>query len=119
MSSSTALKTNDIWSKTIGYDPYSSAEQNKDDAASQEHAASLLLLAKMSNLAGSESRGGCKRCGMLGHLTFQCRNAVQSAIKEEEVSSSSHIFINYQHILIPYTLIYCSLLLIQAMTTSQ
>jgi hypothetical protein len=34
-------------------------------------AASIMLLAKMSNVGGADSRGACKRCGMVGHLTFQ------------------------------------------------
>eukprot|EP01039_Chlorochromonas_danica_P011084 gene11084-12344_t len=75
MSSSTALKTNDIWSKTIGYDPYAANADAQSDQQSEAQKASLMLLARMSNLSGSESRGGCKRCGMLGHLSFQCRNA--------------------------------------------
>jgi hypothetical protein len=37
-------------------------------------------------LIGSESRGGCKKCGMLGHLTFQCRNNIKlESSKPDEV----------------------------------
>eukprot|EP01038_Epipyxis_sp_PR26KG_P004999 gene4999-6984_t len=77
VSASVALKTNDMWSKTIGYDPYAAGNEPEitDSIAASQQAASLQLLAKMSNLSGVESRGGCKRCGMLGHLSFQCRNA--------------------------------------------
>jgi hypothetical protein len=64
-----------MWSKTIGYDPYAASEETKVDAGGEAQRASLMLLARMSNLSGSESRGGCKKCGMLGHLSFQCRNA--------------------------------------------
>ena len=89
MSSSTALKTNDIWSKTIGYDPYANNEEEIDKEKNSVQAESLLLLARISNLSGVESRGGCKRCGMLGHLTYQCRNPVQSQEAEKESESSS------------------------------
>lgn len=75
ISASTALKTNDIWSKTIGYDPYASSNEVQDSKDSDQ-ASALMMLARMSNLSGVESRGGCKRCGMLGHLAFQCRNPV-------------------------------------------
>lgn len=87
MSSSSALKTNDIWSKTIGYDPYAASEQEAKKEDNSEHSASILLLARLSNLSGTESRGGCKKCGMLGHLTFQCRNQV--AIPAQNRSNDS------------------------------
>ncbi|RYH05354.1 hypothetical protein EON65_44945 [archaeon] len=74
VSGSAALKTNDIWSKTIGYDPYANSSETKNEADIEAQRASLMLLARMSNLSGSESRGGCKKCGLLGHLAFQCRN---------------------------------------------
>ncbi len=88
VSGSSALKTNDIWSKTIGYDPYANTEEDRqcDDT---NQTASLMLLAKMTNLSGVESRGGCKKCGMLGHLTFQCRNAVGAPVNKNVISSTS------------------------------
>ena len=48
VSASTALRTNDIWSKTIGYNPYAAeGEKSKDDDNQQSvHTAGLLLLAK-------------------------------------------------------------------------
>ena len=84
VSSSVSLKMNDIWTKTIGYDPYSTGNETQNDEQS-ERAAGLLLLAKMSNLSGSETRGACTRCGMVGHLTFQCRNTPKATIKDPEV----------------------------------
>lgn len=89
MSSSAALRTNDMWSKTIGHDPY--AEETSGDAsadAAQEQAASIMLLAKMSNISGSEIRGNCKRCGGVGHLSFQCRNEMKTEVKSSDSSSS-------------------------------
>lgn len=32
MSASTALKTNDMWSKTIGHDPYAAGAQQEENA---------------------------------------------------------------------------------------
>lgn len=84
VSSSVSLRMNDIWTKTIGYDPYAAGNETNNDEQN-ERAAGLLLLAKMSNLSGSETRGSCKKCGMVGHLTFQCRNAPKSTIKNSEV----------------------------------
>eukprot|EP01031_Cornospumella_fuschlensis_P033826 gene33825-40927_t len=96
VSGSSALKTNDIWSKTIGYDPYANSNESKNDADVEAQRASLMLLARMSNLSGSESRGGCKKCGLLGHLSFQCRNAplkkdgaANEADSDSDSSSSS------------------------------
>jgi len=77
VSSSDALKTNDIWTKTIGHDPYanSSEEGKQADAASEEQQQGLMLMARLNSVKnGAEVRGGCSRCGLLGHLTFQCRN---------------------------------------------
>ena len=92
MSSSVSLKTNDMWSKTIGHNPYAAADDAESNEKQEELAAqsaSLMLLAKMTNLSGVESRGGCKKCGMLGHLTFQCRNEVKPVAEEESDSDSS------------------------------
>jgi hypothetical protein len=45
-----------------------------------------MLLAKMTKLGGGAVRGGCGKCGMLGHLSFQCRNST----KVEEDTDVSH-----------------------------
>ncbi len=39
---------------------------------------SLLAMAKQQGAVGAGSRGACKVCGQLGHLTKQCRNAIPS-----------------------------------------
>jgi len=90
VSASAALRTNDMWSRTIGHDPYAAdSEKVKQQEDNSDQAASLMLLAKMSNLSGVESRGGCKKCGMLGHMTFQCRNASGPVVENNDESSSS------------------------------
>ena len=57
-----------MWSKTIGIDPYKSEQEQADAAAgdaASEHAAGLMLLARMTNVSGTgnEMRGGCPKCG--------------------------------------------------------
>lgn len=58
MSGSLALATNDIWSKTIGFDPYAAENAPKKSAAEeavhQEQAAGLMLIARMSNISGGK-----------------------------------------------------------------
>lgn len=93
VSSSVALKTNDIWSKTIGHDPYANdAEKSRlaeEEGLRKEQSNSIMLLAKMSKVSGSDNRGGCKICGALGHLTFQCRNKLISVPSVEKSSDDS------------------------------
>eukprot|EP00602_Paraphysomonas_sp_CaronLab_P004416 CAMPEP_0185034358 /NCGR_PEP_ID=MMETSP1103-20130426/24169_1 /TAXON_ID=36769 /ORGANISM="Paraphysomonas bandaiensis, Strain Caron Lab Isolate" /LENGTH=154 /DNA_ID=CAMNT_0027570987 /DNA_START=113 /DNA_END=577 /DNA_ORIENTATION=- len=79
-----------IWTKTIGHDPYAADNDTsaEDSKIASEQAAGLLLLAKMSNLSGSDSRGACSKCGMAGHLTFQCRNDPKAEVQDSDESSS-------------------------------
>jgi hypothetical protein len=92
--SSAALQTHGIWQSAIGYDPYA---PNKDDAknssmpntsnaepdAENAYASfqGLLALARITGSNASEVRGACKKCGRVGHLTFQCRNFL--SVKDE------------------------------------
>ena len=78
----------DIWSKTIGHNPYKNDDDDVEED-STDQAAGLMLLAKMTNVSGSETRGGCSKCGMMGHLRFQCRNTIQLAkpTNDDDVSS--------------------------------
>ncbi|CAK4635430.1 hypothetical protein LEN26_010286 [Aphanomyces euteiches] len=75
--SSAVLKMTGIWTKTIGYDPYAQEadrqEKEQAAAASREKAKDILAMVTQSN-RGNVARGACKKCGMMGHLTFQCRN---------------------------------------------
>jgi hypothetical protein len=54
LASSAALRTNDIWSKTIGYDPYKSQDDGKLEESSNndQQTAGLMLLARMTNVSG-------------------------------------------------------------------
>ncbi|KAJ4725811.1 CAX-interacting protein 4-like [Melia azedarach] len=97
--SSAALQTHGIWQSAIGYDPYA---PNKDDTknSSQPKSAGnepdadnpynsyqgLLALARITNTNADEARGSCKKCGRVGHLTFQCRNflSVKDDNKEKD-----------------------------------
>jgi hypothetical protein len=108
VSSSVSLQTNDIWTKTIGHDPYSTGDDLIEKEQS-DRAAGLLLLAKMSNLSGSETRGACSRCGMVGHLTFQCRNLPKSNVSDSENASSSEdeVIVEVSMITIISNIIYC------------
>ncbi|KAF0691716.1 Aste57867_17128 [Aphanomyces stellatus] len=92
--SSAALQMTGIWTKTIGYDPYAQDGDQREDeeaaAASRERARGIMALATLSN-RGNEARGACKKCGMMGHLTFQCRNfaLVEDKKSDDDDSSSS------------------------------
>ncbi|KAM7496544.1 hypothetical protein LguiA_020958 [Lonicera macranthoides] len=93
--SSAALQTHGIWQSAIGYDPY--APNKEDNKKSSQPKAStvepegenayasfqgLLALARITGSNADEARGACKKCGRVGHLTFQCRNFL--SIKDEK-----------------------------------
>ena len=59
VSTSHALKTSDIWSRTIGHDPYSNqSEAGGAEESNAEKARGLLELARHQNLTGGRSGGG-------------------------------------------------------------
>ncbi|XP_073040280.1 CAX-interacting protein 4-like [Primulina eburnea] len=84
--SSAALQTHGIWQSAIGYDPYAPNKDDKDKSSQKslvpepegENAYAsfqgLLALARITGSNADEVRGACKKCGRVGHLTFQCRN---------------------------------------------
>ncbi|GJU15264.1 CAX-interacting protein 4 [Tanacetum coccineum] len=94
--SSAALQTHGIWQSAIGYDPYApNKEDNKKSAQPQSSSAAepegenayasfqgLLALARITGSNADEARGSCKKCGRVGHLTFQCRNFL--SIKDDK-----------------------------------
>ncbi|WOH08395.1 hypothetical protein DCAR_0727834 [Daucus carota subsp. sativus] len=100
--SSAALQTHGIWQSAIGYDPY--APNKEDNKKSSQPKASnaaaepegenayasfqgLLALARVTSNNVDESRGACKKCGRVGHLTFKCRNFL--SIKDESNDKDS------------------------------
>ncbi|CAA0833802.1 CAX-interacting protein 4 [Striga hermonthica] len=89
--SSAALQTHGIWQSAIGYDPYAPNKDEKKNNSTQKTSSSiaepdpepenayasfqgLLALARITGSNADEARGACKKCGRVGHLTFQCRN---------------------------------------------
>lgn len=98
--SSAALQTHGIWQSAIGYDPYAPNQNSNDNnnkdlrngrvsgAEDKENNAydsfqGLLALARLTSSNADEARGACKKCGRVGHLTFQCRNFL--SVKEDDV----------------------------------
>ena len=91
-----SLDTHDVWSKTIGYDPYAATDdavaeqiqQMQTDAAKDKFNGIMQLARLSGNTTQSKNRGMCKTCGGMGHMTFQCRNA-QTFNKNNQMVSSS------------------------------
>ncbi|KAF3782247.1 CAX-interacting protein 4 [Nymphaea thermarum] len=95
--SSAALQTHGIWQSAIGYDPYApnkdSSKQGSEQSDSKAAASvpegenayasfqGLLALARLTSSNADEARGACKKCGRVGHLTYQCRNFL--SVKED------------------------------------
>ncbi|KAJ4891226.1 CAX-interacting protein 4 [Raphanus sativus] len=90
--SSAALQTHGIWQSAIGYDPYAptakeepktTQQKSSDDHPENSYASfqGLLALARITGSNNDEARGSCKKCGRVGHLTYQCRNFLST--KEE------------------------------------
>ncbi|XP_052188762.1 CAX-interacting protein 4-like [Diospyros lotus] len=96
--SSAALQTHGIWQSAIGYDPYApNKEENKNAQQKSSNSGpeaenayasfqGLLALARITGSNADEARGSCKKCGRVGHLTFQCRNflSVKDDLKEKD-----------------------------------
>ncbi|CAI7794298.1 unnamed protein product, partial [Closterium sp. NIES-54] len=70
------LQTHGIWQSAIGYDPYAPDEKKAADGEDNAYDSfqGLLQLAKLTGSGADTSRGSCKKCHRVGHLTFQCRN---------------------------------------------
>eukprot|EP00961_Rhodomonas_salina_P087033 1170684-Rhodomonas_salina.1 len=80
MHSSAALRTTDIWSNVIGNDFGKANDASAVSGAgagenAYEMSQNLMALARLSGASkGGATRGSCKRCGEIGHLSFQCFN---------------------------------------------
>ncbi|PKA61912.1 CAX-interacting protein 4 [Apostasia shenzhenica] len=104
--SSAALQTHGIWQSAIGYDPYAPTNNNdKDSKPSADRGSSagedggggenayasfqgLLALARITGTNADDTRGACKRCGRVGHLSFQCRNFLSLKAEDEKDDSA-------------------------------
>ncbi|XP_050369975.1 CAX-interacting protein 4 [Argentina anserina] len=95
--SSAALQTHGIWQSAIGYDPYAPTKDKDEprgtsqvnfpssEPDAENPYASFQGLLALARITGSstadEARGACKKCGRVGHLSFQCRNFL--SVKED------------------------------------
>lgn len=91
--SSAALQTHGIWQSAIGYDPYAptskdapktTQQKSEDPENSYASFQGLLALARITGSNNDEARGSCKKCGRVGHLTFQCRNFLSTKEDKEK-----------------------------------
>nr|AAM67086.1 unknown [Arabidopsis thaliana] len=91
--SSAALQTHGIWQSAIGYDPYAptskeepktTQQKTEDPENSYASFQGLLALARITGSNNDEARGSCKKCGRVGHLTFQCRNFLSTKEDKEK-----------------------------------
>eukprot|EP00922_Rhytidocystis_sp_ex-Travisia-forbesii_P047114 GHVS01070213.1.p1 GENE.GHVS01070213.1~~GHVS01070213.1.p1 ORF type:complete len:205 (+),score=59.32 GHVS01070213.1:413-1027(+) len=92
LSVSDSLRTSEIWQKSVGYDPY--APDSPAAAAGvgggvdevsggiNDRAKGLFALARLTGSSSAITPGGCKKCGQLGHLSFQCRNLLSITSKK-------------------------------------
>lgn len=102
--SSAALQTHGIWQSAIGYDPYAPNKEEKSNASAQKSSAAasegeqenayasfqgLLALARITGSNADEARGSCKKCGRVGHLTFQCRNFLSAKSDDDKLSKDN------------------------------
>eukprot|EP00929_Paragymnodinium_shiwhaense_P015405 TRINITY_DN12349_c1_g1_i3.p1 TRINITY_DN12349_c1_g1~~TRINITY_DN12349_c1_g1_i3.p1 ORF type:complete len:197 (-),score=68.22 TRINITY_DN12349_c1_g1_i3:200-790(-) len=96
LSTSDSLRTNDIWSKSIGLDPHAGPGDAAPVTSIPEgteinsSAKGLFRLAQLTGNSSTIAPGSCKRCGQVGHLYFQCRNTftlnpkVNQPVEEED-----------------------------------
>eukprot|EP00638_Chattonella_subsalsa_P007121 CAMPEP_0117736524 /NCGR_PEP_ID=MMETSP0947-20121206/1984_1 /TAXON_ID=44440 /ORGANISM="Chattonella subsalsa, Strain CCMP2191" /LENGTH=200 /DNA_ID=CAMNT_0005551837 /DNA_START=234 /DNA_END=837 /DNA_ORIENTATION=+ len=78
-----------IWKNTIGYDPYAAeGEEAGGQENAFEQAQGLMELVKLSNKGVSENRGLCRKCGLSGHLPFQCRNHLKAQLPTDTIEVS-------------------------------
>ncbi|GMI76774.1 hypothetical protein HRI_001346700 [Hibiscus trionum] len=89
--SSAALQTHGIWQSAIGYDPYAPNKDDSERSSNQPDGDNayasfqgLLALARISGSNSNETRGACKKCGRVGHFTYQCKNFIILKEKDPE-----------------------------------
>jgi hypothetical protein len=84
ISGDNALKTHGIWTQTI-----SGSNNNTHNAGPATHGPTLTRQHFTPRTNDAVTRGGCKKCGAAGHLSFQCRNFL--SIPEPEEKSRSEV----------------------------
>lgn len=96
MSSSAALTTSAIWKNVIKYDPYAGSEEAgagaAEEAAMLEQQQGLMDVVKIKareTLGVENKRGACRKCGNVGHLTYQCRNHLDGGLNRALGDSDS------------------------------
>ncbi|KAK8583997.1 hypothetical protein V6N12_068249 [Hibiscus sabdariffa] len=94
--SSAALQTHGIWQSAIRYDPYAPNKDDSESSSNQLHGKNayasfqgLLALARISGSNANETRGACKKCGRVGHFSFQCKNFIILKEKDPEAIQAS------------------------------
>jgi len=96
MHSSAALRTTDMWSSVIGNEFGKANDSSAVAGGGQTENAyemnqNLMALARLSGASkGDAKRGSCKKCGEIGHLSFQCFNMLTGKKAQAgDVSSTS------------------------------
>mmetsp|Transcript_46713 Transcript_46713/g.124005 ORF Transcript_46713/g.124005 Transcript_46713/m.124005 type:complete len:265 (-) Transcript_46713:1038-1832(-) len=118
MHSSAALRTTDMWSNVIGDEFGKSNDVAQNNMAGKgntyEMAQNLMALARLSGASkGDAKRGSCKKCGEIGHLSFQCFNTITTKkLQVGDVSSTSSESDNESEVCChhPSTPLFCSTL---------
>ncbi|EAZ09168.1 hypothetical protein OsI_31439 [Oryza sativa Indica Group] len=79
-----------------------------DAAASSDNAytsyQSLLTLIRATGSTSDETRGGCRKCGRVGHLTFQCRNFLSGSASLSSPVPAPPPFLQVRSLLFPAAL---------------
>merc|ERR1712224_185820 len=93
MATGEALRTHGIWQTTIGdpYAPVGEGQSNANNESAYDQYKGLLALARLTgDKKDLNNAATCKKCGSVGHLTFQCRNhlSVHGKPEVEEISST-------------------------------
>ena len=92
MQTSGTLKTHSVWKQVIKYDPYAAeGEDSESRPRNTDSYKNYMQLARLSgNTSHMKNRGACRKCGMMGHMTFQCMNAIGRAVENDDDEESDN-----------------------------
>ena len=92
MQTSGTLKTHSVWKQVIKYDPYAAeGEDSESRPRNTDSYKNYMQLARLSgNTSHMKNRGACRKCGMMGHMTFQCMNAIGRAVENDDDDESDN-----------------------------